>query len=118
MKILRPISIVSLSILQLLMLAAGAARRKFRWRLPARNPRRRRKPAAKPKPKAARDHAKKPRQAAQTKPAAAPAATVTPAPAPDDPNVDLVYGAYQRGQYKTAFDLATKRAQERAIRRR
>ena len=29
----------------------------------------------------------------------------------DDPNVDLVYGAYQRGHYKTAFDLATKRAQ-------
>ncbi len=41
-----------------------------------------------------------------------PAATVTPAPAPDDPNVDLVYGAYQRGFYKTSFDLATKRAQE------
>ena len=37
---------------------------------------------------------------------------MTPAPAPDDPNVDLVYGAYQRGQYKTAFDLATKRAQD------
>ena len=35
-----------------------------------------------------------------------------PAPVPDDPNVDLVYGAYQRGQYKTAFDLATKRVQE------
>ena len=42
----------------------------------------------------------------------APTATVTPAPAPGQPNVDLVYGAYQRGQYKTAFDLATKRAQE------
>ncbi len=34
------------------------------------------------------------------------------APAPDDPNVDLVYGAYQRGLYKTAFDLATKRVQD------
>jgi len=27
-------------------------------------------------------------------------------------HADLVYAAYQRGQYKTAFDLATKRAQE------
>ena len=44
-------------------------------------------------------------------PTPAPATTVAPA-APDDPNADLVYGAYQRGQYKTAFDLATKRAQE------
>src|SRR6185312_4730942 len=32
--------------------------------------------------------------------------------APDNPNADLVYGAYQRGLYKTAFDLAMKRAQE------
>ena len=39
---------------------------------------------------------------------------MTPAPAPDDPNVDLVYGAFQRGQYKTAFDLATQRAQEKS----
>ena len=69
-------------------------------------PRRRRKP----KPPAA---AKKPAPAATPKPAATPAptATVTPAPAFEDPNVDLVYGAYQRGQYKTAFDLATNRAQ-------
>ena len=37
---------------------------------------------------------------------------MTPAPPPDDPNVDLVFGAYQRGQYKTAFDLATKRVQD------
>ena len=48
---------------------------------------------------------------AETRGNAAPAATVTPAPAFEDPNVDLVYGAYQRGQYKTAFDLATNRAQ-------
>ena len=38
---------------------------------------------------------------------------MTPAPVPDDPNVDYVYAAYQRGQYKTAFDLATKRVQEK-----
>ena len=37
---------------------------------------------------------------------------MTPAPVPDDPNVDLVYGAYQRGMYKTAFDLATERVQD------
>ena len=30
-----------------------------------------------------------------------------PPPALEDPNVDLAYGAYQRGQYKTAFDIAT-----------
>ncbi|HXQ03160.1 MAG TPA: tetratricopeptide repeat protein, partial [Bradyrhizobium sp.] len=63
-------------------------------------------PAATPNPAA---------PAATAKPAArpaAPTATVTPAPAPDDPRVDLVFGAYQRGQYKTAFDLASKRAQD------
>ena len=37
--------------------------------------------------------------------------TATPSPAPDDPNVDFVYGAYQRGEYKTAFGLAQPRAQ-------
>src|SRR5262245_8484957 len=46
---------------------------------------------------------------ASPKPAATPqpAATSTPFPAPaatfEDPNADLVYGAYQRGLYKTAF---------------
>src|ERR1019366_3294193 len=67
------------------------------------------KPAVKPKAKAV---AKKPALAAQNPQATPPpAVTVTPAPAPDDPNVDLVFGAYQRGMYKTAFDLATQRAQ-------
>src|SRR5947207_1611347 len=53
---------------------------------------------------------------------ATPKPTPTPTPTPvatpkspdspfEDPNVDLVYGAYQRGQYKTAFDLAITRAQ-------
>ena len=60
-------------------------------------------PAAKPKIGAA---AKKPAPSPQ------PTATAPPA-APDDPNADLVYGAYQRGLYKTAFDLAIKRAQEK-----
>jgi TPR repeat protein len=62
-----------------------------------------------PKPKAA-TAAKKP--PATPKPAATPTPTPTPSPTAtfDDPNVDLVYGAYQRGLYKTAFDLATTRA--------
>ena len=77
------------------------------------------KKPARPKPSRRRP---KPSRRAEAKPATpepsrraakppAPTATVTPAPAPQDPNVDLVYGAYQRGQYKTAFDLATARAQ-------
>src|SRR5690349_13032844 len=52
------------------------------------------------------------RPAAPPQPSAAPATSTEPTAAPDDPNADLVYGAYQRGFYKTAFDLATKRAQE------
>src|SRR5580698_3783402 len=71
-------------------------------------------PAAKPKPKpkpAVKEAVKKP--AAKPEATPAPAETVTPAPAPDDPNADYVYAAYQRGQYKTAFDLATKRAQDK-----
>ena len=35
----------------------------------------------------------------------------TATPAPDNPNADFVYGAYQRGEYKTAFGLAQPRAQ-------
>src|SRR5205085_12602195 len=70
-------------------------------------------PAAKketPKPKAT-TAAKKP--ATTSKPAATPAPTPSPSPtaAFEDPNVDLVYGAYQRGLYKTALDLAMTRAQ-------
>src|ERR1700726_918941 len=68
------------------------------------------KPAApKPKPQAV---AKKPATTAAPKPAAtpAPAVTVVPTPTPDDPNVDLVYGLYQRGMYKSAFNLASMRA--------
>ena len=56
---------------------------------------------------------RKSRAPATPKPAATPtpSATTIPAPALEDPGVDLVYGAYQRGLYKTAFDLATTRAQ-------
>src|SRR5215475_2410506 len=59
---------------------------------------------AAPNPRAkAPGFVKKP-PAAEAKPAppALPAAAAT-APAPLDPNADLVYGAYQRGMYKTAF---------------
>src|SRR5204863_7750987 len=69
------------------------------------------KETSKEKPKAP-VAAKKPAPAATPKPVATPtpSATTIPAPTLEDPNVDLVYGAYQRGQYKTAFDLATTRA--------
>src|SRR5258705_12134893 len=109
MKLLRPISILASA----LMLTASAVAQISLTpgaETPAVG-----KPAAKPKakPPAA---AKKPEAPATTaKPAtppAAPTATVTAAPPPDDPNVDLVFGAYQRGQSKTALELATRRAQE------
>src|SRR5258707_15207673 len=94
------------------MWRAGAAGKS--WKPPpAADPPAAKKPAATPKPKPPAV-AKKPAAAATPKPAATPAppaATVTPAPVPDDSNVDLVFGAYQRGQYKTAFDLPTAPAQ-------
>src|ERR1700720_793644 len=73
-------------------------------------------PAAKPEA-APRSEARKPAPAArkpavpEAKPSPLPAATATPAPAPDNPNVDLVYGAFQRGEYKTTRELALPRAQ-------
>ena len=105
MKILRPIAIVAAS----LMLTQAV----FAQAPPAAD-----KPAAK---KEAPKEKKAPTAAKKQTPAASPAPTATPTPAPtttqappsvfDDPNVDLVYGAYQRGMYKTAFDLAMNRAQ-------
>ena len=65
-------------------------------------------------PKQPSKEAPKPKAAAKKqspKPAATPTPTPSPTPAFEDPNVDLVYGAYQRGMYKTAFDLAMTRAQ-------
>ena len=59
------------------------------------------KPSAPPAPN---PPAPKPASPPATQPGAA-------APPPDDPRVDPVYGAFQRDQYKTAFDLATARAQ-------
>src|SRR5690348_12240785 len=66
------------------------------------------KPAEKPKPKPLPVTAKK---VPEPKAAPTPTATATPAPVPDNPNVDVVYGAYQRGEYKTSFNLALPRAQ-------
>ena len=78
-------------------------------------------PATTPSPPAEKQKAKPPAPAKKKeaapapKPSASPKpalpATVIPAPPTDNSNVDLVYGAYQRGQYKTAFELATARAQ-------
>ena len=114
MKILRPLSVFSIwsTLAGCLVLAASTAVAQVSLAPPGAQTPPASKPAAKPKPK---PHAitRPPASAATPKAAATPAATVTPAPAPDDPNVDLVFGAYQRGQYKTAFDLATRRAQER-----
>jgi TPR repeat protein len=103
-RVLRPLSIL----LGCLMLAASAAAQ-ISLTPPG-------VPAPPADGKAPRPAAKKP----EPKPAAAakkPAAPAAPAGAgsattPTDPNVDLVYGAYQRGLYKTTFDLATRRAQE------
>ena len=107
MTVLRPISIL----VSCLMLTAGAAAQISLTPPAAQTPPEASKPVAKPKAKPPAQAQKPAAPTAAAKPAT-PAATVSPPPAPDDPNVDLVFGAYQRGQYKTAFDLATKRAQE------
>ena len=120
MKLLRPISLLA----GLLMTMAGATAQ-ISLTPPAAQPPAS-PPAAKkeaPKPKAP-TAAKKPAATPTPTPAAAPlkpaittrpAATPAPSPSPtaafEDPNVDIVYGAYQRGLYKTAFDLAITRAQ-------
>ena len=73
-------------------------------------------PKPKPKPVAketVKEAVKKPATAPKPEATPTPAETVTPAPVPDDPNADYVYAAYQRGQYKTAFNLATKRVADK-----
>jgi TPR repeat protein len=57
------------------------------------------------KPEAKPSVAKKPSSPAE------PSAAQTP-PTASNANVDMVYGAFQRGFYKTAFDLASKRVRE------
>src|SRR5438445_12507782 len=118
MKLLRPISLLA----SLLMTMAGATAQVSLTPPAAQPPAS--APAAKkeaPKPKAP-TAAKKPAATPTPAPSAPlkptvttkPAATPTPSPSPtaafEDPNVDSVYGAYQRGLYKTAFDLAITRA--------
>src|SRR6266487_1710801 len=93
MKLLRPISLLA----ALLMTTAGATAQVSLTppaAQPPANP-----PAAPLKP------------AVTTKPVATPTPSPSPTAAFEDPNVDAVYGAYQRGLYKTAFDLAITRAQ-------
>src|SRR5204863_6437916 len=70
--------------------------------------------ARKEVPKDKKAPAKKSTTPAAPKSTPTPTSVATPKPADgpfDDPNTDVVYGAYQRGQYKTAFDLAINRAQ-------
>src|SRR5882757_4899127 len=103
MKLLRPISLLA----GLLMTMTGVTAQ-VSLTPPAAQP-----PAS---PPTAKKEAPKPKApTAAKKPAATPTPTPTPSPSPtptfDDPNVDNVYGAYQRGLYKTAFDLAITRAQ-------
>ncbi|MGH6711232.1 MAG: tetratricopeptide repeat protein, partial [Bradyrhizobium sp.] len=113
MRLLRPISILACC----LMAATGASAQISLTPPAAQAPAPASKPAAKKAaPKEAPKEAAKPKApTVAKKPAATPAATPTPTASPtptfDDPNVDLVYGAYQRGLYKTALDLALTRAQ-------
>jgi len=97
---LRPIAILLAS----LALATGALAQVSPTPPPARAPTSD-QTAAKQGTKA---HAVVKKPAAESKPAPS---TANSAPAPEDPRVDLVYGAYQRGEYRTARDLAVPRAQ-------
>src|SRR5947209_3590491 len=107
MKILRPISIV---ICLLTPAASGVAQTQLTPQ-PAATARKASKAAGPAKAKIIKPAAKK------SAPAVAPVANPQPPssaaapPIADDPNADVVFGAYQRGQYKTAFDLATSHAQ-------
>src|SRR5881392_332225 len=121
MKLLRPISLLA----SLLMTMAGATAQVSLTppaAQPPASPPAEKKEAPKPKaPTAAKKPAATPtpapapsaplKPAITTKPAATPAPSPSPTAAFEDPNVDNVYGAYQRGLYKTAFDLAITRAQ-------
>ena len=120
MKLLRPISLLAC----LLMTTAGATAQ-VSLTPPAAQPpapsgcekggaqaegcRRRRKSPLRHRRR--RQRVATPKPAITTKPAATPAPSPSPTAAFEDPNVDNVYGAYQRGLYKTAFDLAITRAQ-------
>ena len=111
MKLLRPIAIALGGLMatgasaQISLTPAVSAAQSPPAKLPAKK-----KEAPKAAPKETSKESSKPkapavaRKPATPKPAASPTPAPTPTPTFDDPNVDLVYGAYQRGLYKTAFD--------------
>src|SRR3954471_2308407 len=104
MKILRPISVVVC-----LCLPAAGAKAQNQLLPPPGAPRPVAKAAKPAKAKIIKPAAKKPAAAATPAKPQLPPSPATPA-VTEDPNADVVFGAYQRGQYKTAFDLATARA--------
>src|SRR5207244_1294920 len=118
MKLLRPISLLAGLLMTMTGATAQVSLTPPAAQPPASPPAAAKKEAPKPKaPTAAKKPAATPTPAAPlkptvtTKPVAAPTPSPSPTPTFDDPNVDNVYGAYQRGLYKTTFDLATTRAQ-------
>src|SRR5580700_6639740 len=98
----------SISLLACVLLLANGAAAQMSIAPPAAKSEPKAEPKAAPKSEARKPApaAKKP-AAPETKPPPAAAA----APAPDNPNADLVYGAFQRGEYKTTLELALPRAQ-------
>ena len=118
MQLLRPISIVASLLVTVAVASAQVPLTPPAAQVPANPPAAKKEtPKETPKPKApaaAKQPAATPKPVATPRPAS-PSPTPSPSPtaAFDDPNpnLDLVYGAYQRGMYKTAFDLATTRAQ-------
>lgn len=110
MMLRHPLLLLALS----LWLATGAAVAQTPLAPPPGAPQPAAKPAEKARPKPPPAAAKKSEAKSETKPETKPtpaaSATPLPSPIPDNPNVDVVFGAYQRGEYKTAFGLAEPRA--------
>ena len=118
MKLLRPISLLTGLLMTMATATAQTSLTPPAPQPPAAPPAAKQAPPKAKAPVAAKKPAATPTPAPSTAPR--PTVTTRPAPAPsdpqmptfDDPNVDNVYGAYQRGLYKTAFDLAITRAQD------
>ena len=114
MRGLRPSSATLLAVAASMALAAPAApQAPLQLTLPGQSSP---KPVVKSAPKpAAKPPSRKPVQPVQKEPAPAAARAALPAPQPGmGREVDLAYGAYQRGLYITAFALATRRVEERS----
>jgi hypothetical protein len=111
MKRLRPISLLASLLMTMTGAAAQVAPTPPAAQPPASPPAAKKEAPKAKAPAAAKKPAATPTPAAPLKPAATPVPSPSPTTAFEDPNADLVYGAYQRGLYKTAFDLATTRAQ-------